>query len=179
MQKMLKSWAVATMCESVIKWMQARNRSGDREAALAHAAQGEASSNAAHEEGAAMDFIDGAIVLEENPCATFEAVTQAGYALRYRLDQSTGAFVDLLVQIVQGEAVVGEAEFTDDGSYAHCQNVEVDPRHRRKKLATAMYVFAESLFGRPLSNFWEGLPQSAAATKLWAQSNRPFGHHKR
>lgn len=45
-----------------------------------------------------MDFIDGVIVLEENPCATFEAVTQAGYTLRYRLDQSTGAFVDLLVR---------------------------------------------------------------------------------
>jgi len=54
--------------------------------------------------------------------------------------------------------------------------VRVEPTHQRRGLATAMYVFAENVFGKPLSNYWASEPhQSEAAKVMWANPNRPFG----
>jgi GNAT superfamily N-acetyltransferase len=123
-----------------------------------------------------MNLIDGDVVIEEDPCAAFERITAAGYRLRYRLEQDHGSFAELIVQAIKGEAVVGQADFIDDGSHAHCRDVAVDSKHRRKGLATAIYVFAEKLFGRGLTDFWADSPmRSPDAAKLWSHPKRPFG----
>lgn len=50
--------------------------------------------------------------------------------------------------------------------------VEVDPKHRRRHLATEMYVWAEALTGM---NFEPDEPHTPYAKALWSQSQRPFG----
>jgi hypothetical protein len=72
--------------------------------------------------------------------------------------------------------MIGEANFTDDGSFAFPQNVRVAPAYQRQGIATAIYVFAEKILEKPLYDFWADDPaQTSEAKALWAQPNRPFG----
>jgi ribosomal protein S18 acetylase RimI-like enzyme len=123
-----------------------------------------------------VEFEDGSTVINENPHPAFDRISGSGYRITYRVEQEVEPFKDLLVKVLHGGDVIAEADFTDDGLYAHCQNVRVHPRHQRQGIATAVYVYAEKVYGKRLRNFWGDDPkQTPAAKALWAQRNRPFG----
>lgn len=104
--------------------------------------------------------------------ASFEALRARGYEIFYDL-HSGGR---LSVEARLNSDVAGRAEFQAANGSAYCQNVEVEPAHQRRKIATAMYVFAERVLGAELEDFWGDEPdQTPAARALWAQPNRPFG----
>jgi len=48
----------------------------------------------------------------------------------------------------------------------------VHPKHQRKGLATAMYIYAEKMHGK---KFDQAALQTLAGKKLWSQPKRPFG----
>jgi GNAT superfamily N-acetyltransferase len=121
-------------------------------------------------------FEDGSAVVKGSPHSAFDKIVSRGYGITFRIEQEVEPFKDLLVRVLHGDQTVAEADFTDDGFEAYCQNVRVDPSHQRKGIATAVYVFAETVLGKPLSNFWgSDHKQTPEAKALWAQPNRPFG----
>jgi GNAT superfamily N-acetyltransferase len=121
-------------------------------------------------------FEDGSAIVKQSPHPAFDKILECGYRISFRIEQDVERFKDLLIEVLHGDNGVAEAEFTDDGASAYCQNVQVDPSHQRKGIATAIYVFAENVIGKPLYNFWGSDPkQTPAARALWAQPNRPFG----
>jgi hypothetical protein len=121
-------------------------------------------------------LIDGSAIIEQHPHVAFDKIIQQGYQITYRLEQEISVFQELVVSVVFEGKQVGYADFSNDGMFAHCQNVQVANRHKRRGIGTAMYVFAEKVFGRPLSPLWEGNENSAEAKALWSQPNRPFGN---
>lgn len=126
-------------------------------------------------------FKAGDEVMRLHPHSTFDKIRQLGFELRFRIEieEEFPDIKELLVEVRLNEEVIATAEFMDDAGekYAHCQNVKVNLECRRQGIATVMYVFAEKVFGRCLSNFWGDDPKQAPAAKaLWANSNRPFGH---
>lgn len=58
------------------------------------------------------------------------------------------------------------------GTKMMVSNVLVEPAHRRRGVASAMYQLAEKLSGKKLHPYPE---QKAPGKKLWAQPERPFG----
>jgi hypothetical protein len=64
--------------------------------------------------------------------------------------------------------------FPEDGDM-NVQEAEVHKDHRRKGIATHAYVLAEKKAGAKLFPQDHSGNQSHAATRLWAQKNRPFG----
>jgi GNAT superfamily N-acetyltransferase len=79
----------------------------------------------------------------------------------------------------QGETgPVASAEFGPYGARDEfkCREVFVDPAHRRRGLANAMYVEAERIGGGPLTPFADQKPEGVA---FWAQPGRPFGIRRR
>ena len=117
-------------------------------------------------------------LLASAPDAVFTRIAASGYTLVHRRSAgSKSALGDLVVQVLAADRIVAEADFSDDGFAAHCQNVRVEEGHRRRGLATGMYLLAERVFGKPLWDFWKGEGwQSDAAKAMWAQADRPFGH---
>jgi len=90
--------------------------------------------------------------------------------------------VNLNICVHTGKEQAGSATFivTDDLLMAYCETVEVFPKHRRKRIATGMYVFAEIVLDMCLTNHWANDPeQKKGARKLWAMENRPFGCDKK
>ncbi len=125
----------------------------------------------------ASPFEDGSNIIEHNPNSAFNKILCRNYRVFYHIERDLEPLTNLIVKVVYGEIIVGEADFTDDGSIAYCQNIEVHPDYRRQGVATAIYVFAEKVFGKPLIDFWQNdSAQSLEAKALWAQTNRPFGH---
>jgi GNAT superfamily N-acetyltransferase len=119
-------------------------------------------------------------LIQKHPHAAFERLNERGYKLLFEFDSDDGGktFTNLKVKAVDGDKLIGAADFTDDGDTIHCQNVLVEPRYRRQGIANAMYVLAEKAFGKLLTDFWAGWKseqQTAAAKAMWAQPNRPFG----
>ncbi|MBK5275871.1 MAG: N-acetyltransferase [Desulfuromonadales bacterium] len=100
-----------------------------------------------------------------------------GYQFRHKMENDDDFLQDLIVFVEYQKKDIAEAHFTDDGNSAYCQQVNIDENHQRKGIATAMYLYAETVLGRVLENFWDDDPeyQSPAARALWAQPNRPFG----
>jgi ribosomal protein S18 acetylase RimI-like enzyme len=123
-------------------------------------------------------FTSGNDLLREHPHAAFDRTYHWGYEVWYRIEskQECPSFRKLIVQVRLKDQVVAEADFADDGSAAHCQNVRVEPADQRRGIATAMYLFAEKVFGKSIRNHWAGdSAQTAAAKALWANPSRPFG----
>ncbi len=56
-----------------------------------------------------------------------------------------------------------------------CFNVEVEWGHRRRGLATTIYVLAERVTGRTMENALDGIDQTEDGRALWHQPERPFG----
>lgn len=128
---------------------------------------------------------DGAEVIAQHAHPCLERITQQGYRLLYRFEESPieiEGMRDLTIFTAQGGETVATADLTDDemARAFYVQNVSVQPAHRRRGLANAIYVFAEKLVGKTLYNFWTGdNHQSPEARALWAQPNRPFGPQPR
>ena len=120
---------------------------------------------------------DATPVLRRNPCAAFAKAAAAGYTFDYQLEDDETI---LAVFASLGEDVVGTAYFrmwANDGEdpALYCFNVEVELGHRRRGLATTMYVLAERVAGRALENILEGIDQTDDGYALWHQRGRPFG----
>jgi 8-oxo-dGTP pyrophosphatase MutT (NUDIX family)/GNAT superfamily N-acetyltransferase len=81
---------------------------------------------------------------------------------------------DLRISVTKDGEEVAHAHIANRKS-AHgfySRGISVDPEHRRKGLATAMYQYAEKLKNRKLR---KSDAQSDDAAALWSQPNRPFG----
>ena len=70
-----------------------------------------------------------------------------------------------------GDRVVGTAYFGYVGADLRAA-VQVDPKYRRRGVATAMYVWAEEIARDKLT---PDSPHTPYAEALWNQPNRPFG----
>lgn len=114
-----------------------------------------------------------------------ERITTRGYTILFEMvDDDSSNDPDefmikndmLFVTVTCGSEVVAEAEFSDDGETFFCENVRVQQAHRRKGIATAMYVKAEEVNHKTLENYWDGTDtQTEEARMLWENPNRPFG----
>lgn len=108
----------------------------------------------------------------------FGAFARGRYRVEYRPPQDECGHTDVRV-LLGGEQVAG-GDFSVDGPVAWCGNVAVVEGHRRRGLASAMYVFAEALLWKPLIDYWADVGpedwQSNDARALWVQPDRPFGH---
>lgn len=126
------------------------------------------------------EFARGDNVFEGNSHPAFEKIQGRGYSIWYRFDHDRSCLdlVHLTVQVWHGRQIIGEAEFTDDGSVAYCRVAVTDLNFRRQGIASAMYVFAEKAMNRILTNHWDGDSfQTDDAKALWTQPNRPFGNY--
>ncbi len=112
-----------------------------------------------------------------NLVAEVQASTKAqelGYALRFESGIGEMEPDRVLAFTRDDPQAVGELLFSASGAYLEDQDVQVDPAHQRRGIATAMYQQAEALTGKAfLSRLGEPLPYDAAA--LWANPDRPFG----
>src|SRR5437764_15038311 len=110
-------------------------------------------------------FINAGPVIAANPHPAFDRVLSLGYSLAYRRDPERSLRC-LVVQATHTGGVAAEADFGDDGFAVHCQNIAVGTAHRRRGLATAIYLLAESVCGKPIWNYWNGdewqSPEAAA-----------------
>ena len=122
-----------------------------------------------------MPFVSASQIIEQNPHSAFDRVS--GFVVVYELDEEIPGWFSLKVQVKQADRIIGWGEFTSDPDYAHSQNVAVDAEFRRRGIATAMYVLAEKVFGKPLTPLWDGNENSVDAKALWKQPKRPFGNH--
>ena len=114
-------------------------------------------------------------IIEDNPHEAFNKIYKNKYEILYSTHEDKFETI-LNAEVRFGDNIVANADFVISEGDLHCNNVRVDEEHRRKGICTALYVFAEKLFGRKIENFWKGDPiQSDAAKKLWNQPNRPFG----
>ncbi len=114
-------------------------------------------------------------IIEDNPHEAFNRIYKNNYEMFYSIHEDEFKTI-LKIEVRLGDSVVGKADFVRRKGDFHCDNVTVDEEHRRKGNATAIYVFAEILFGRKVENHWKGDSiQSDAAKQLWNQPNRPFG----
>ena len=82
---------------------------------------------------------------------------------------------NLDVRVLEDSVHIATANLTDSDGGTYCQNVEVASAHRRRGIATAIYVLAELIFQKPLCRYWTADQHSSAADAFWAQPNRPFG----
>lgn len=127
-------------------------------------------------------FLHAGPIIQRHPHPAFEKLTARGYDLWYQIEDEDrdeddrSPSIELLVEVRFGDRVIGKANFTDDGYCAYCQNVKTEPNFQRQGVATAIYVFAEAVLNRKLTNYWGDDPhQSADAKALWATLHRPFG----
>lgn len=126
-----------------------------------------------------VEYHDGAEILAQRPNPVFEPILKGGYRLVYAIEEDSPSIKDVHVLVRFGEQVVAEGLFhadEDDPLGIYCQNIRVEPEHRRQGLANGVCCFAERLLGRPMYNFWKNSPiQSRAARAMWDQPDRPFG----
>lgn len=92
-----------------------------------------------------------------------------GYTLS-TLDEDT-PYPEVLAHDKNGR-VVGNLLLRDERTHLFPSNVNVDPQHRRKGLATAMYQHAEERFGKKIK---PSDMQTSDGESLWSQPQRPFG----
>jgi GGDEF domain-containing protein/GNAT superfamily N-acetyltransferase len=95
-----------------------------------------------------------------------------GYTIEHEVS-SDGKSISVVAKL--GDQVVGNLDADHSEAYPgtlHPTMVRVAEAHRRKGLATAMYVRAEQILG---AKFHRGAYQSPEAKALWNQKNRPFG----
>ena len=99
-----------------------------------------------------------------------------GYEIYFNLDDS-GEFHQLDIEVKKNTEVVAEGFFVCERENFHGNDVEVNSDHRRKGIATAMYVTAEKIMGKTLVNYWDesGESQTEMGQVFWGQKNRPFG----
>jgi GNAT superfamily N-acetyltransferase len=103
-------------------------------------------------------------------------VEDAGYTLDGAFAEDALPARELFVDASYRGTRVGTAHFSDHGSYAFCQNIEIAEHHQKRGLGSAMYVLAEQLIGKQLQNVWANdTRQSQAAKALWDSASRPFG----
>lgn len=123
------------------------------------------------------DLQDGSAIIEQNPHPAIDKIINQGYNFKYRIEQAELS-KELMIKVVSGENAVAEANFTDQGSDTVIpQNIRVLESWRRQGIATAIYILAEKILGKPLCNFWSDDDKQAPEAKaLWAQPNRPFGN---
>ena len=122
------------------------------------------------------DFQSGAPLFALNPHPAFERLVRRGCAISFLIEQRFETFRELEISVTCDGAVIASANFSEDETGPYCQNCNVDPTYRRQGIATAVYIFAEIVFGRHLYDFWRGNSfQSKNAKALWSQPNRPFG----
>lgn len=114
-------------------------------------------------------------LIKSAPHAAFSRIAVLGYTLQH--EQFSQELVALIVSVFLADQRVANAEFANDERHAYCQNVNVEEGHQRRGLATAMYLLAELVLEKQLSNYWNGHPwQSVAAKAMWANPDRAFGH---
>jgi hypothetical protein len=124
-------------------------------------------------------FEDGSTVIGgDSDGLVFKPVLLRGYRIMYRIEKQLKASTKLVIMVMHRAKVVGCATFLDDGHNALPQDLQIEMPYRRQGIATAIYVFAEKVFAKPLTNLWEwgdDPEQSPEAKAFWAQPNRPFG----
>lgn len=127
-----------------------------------------------------MKWISASSVMSANECPAFTKVAGIGIDFEYQFDPHTRSIRDILIRAMHAGNVVAEANFTDDnGSHPPSlipQNVRVEAGFQRKGIATAIYVLAEKIIGKPLTGFWDEGEQTPDSRGLWAQPGRPFGN---
>lgn len=107
-----------------------------------------------------------------------DAIIQEGFEFWFEIDEEgyKGPRKDLIVRVQINDQPVAQATFVEASTEAHCDNVAIDEAFQRLGVGTALYIFAECVFGRPLSNFWGDCAyQSDSAKAFWANPNRLFG----
>lgn len=114
-----------------------------------------------------------------------QKVLRQGYALLYYLypeEEEAGVrFAELTVRAVDDadeRVAILNAKVIPEHQWIEVKNVEVDEGHRRKGIATALYVFAEALTGLPLRPSRDYSAMSFDAKAFWDQPDRPFGPKK-
>lgn len=128
---------------------------------------------------------DAQALINDNPRSDFQRAQGNGYSFWFH-----DTFDNLIIVAKLGNQEVASATFIRDFTNettldgirqvcreAHCDSVEVEEPHRRKRLANSLYILAGLILRVPLWNFWEDDQsyQSTAGAALWAQPNRPFG----
>jgi hypothetical protein len=97
----------------------------------------------------------------------------------YLIDKEDGAIPKVFRIIAidkKSNKPIAQADFAyyqEIGEYV-AWSVRVNPKQRRKGIATAIYQCAEQKLKETIYPFPGG--HSVAAQKFWAQPNRPFGH---
>jgi GNAT superfamily N-acetyltransferase len=120
-------------------------------------------------------------VLGDNPHIAVKRVFCHGYKIYFRREPNEFNQGPLYIEVRFNNVTIGKADFQDDTYSCHCDNIEVQEEHRRKGIATALYVLVELLYKESICNFWgndSSNIQTASARALWSQENRPFGHKK-
>ena len=103
-------------------------------------------------------------------------VYEKGYKIHYELEEDN-KYKKLDFEVYLGDKVVAEAFFVHSGDEFHCNGIEVFEEHRRKGIATSLYVSAEEILKCELSNIWTSSEsQTNMGDFLWQQPNRPFGN---
>ena len=76
--------------------------------------------------------------------------------------------------VLDAHGLVGHADFYHDypSNLLMCNDVFIDPAHRRRGLATALYLEAERISGKVLHPYTEQYPDGR---KMWLNPRRPFG----
>ncbi len=100
-------------------------------------------------------------------------VEQQGFRIRFqRYCERT---IDLRVEVTQENALVAWAEVTEDEHYLVCQDISVSCSFQRRGIGTAIFVVAETLFGKPLENLWSDIVSKSKIRGFWDRPDRPFG----
>jgi hypothetical protein len=122
-------------------------------------------------------YNDAEMLIQKHPHPAFDRVLGAGYRMEFRVgpDKYMPDEMSLDVRVLEGSAHVATANLTDSDGGTYCQNVEVASAHRRRGIATAIYVLAELIFEKTLFRYWTADQHSSAVDAFWAQPNRPFG----
>ena len=135
-------------------------------------------------------FQNGLDFIEKHQHSAFDRILGCGYGVRYYVERDEADDQEfnereeeprkvLLVNVLHWDYPIAEALFFDEGLNACCGMVKVDLAHQRRGIATAMFVLAEFVFGKPLSNpHANDRKRREAYQAFWTQPNRPFGNSR-
>lgn len=105
-----------------------------------------------------------------------DKIYKNGFTIFYKSDDIEG-YKRMDFEARLENEIVAQAFFVMSDEKLHCNDVEVSEDHRRKGIATSLYVAAENIFQMPVSNMWDGYEsQEKMGRALWKQPNRPFGN---
>jgi len=134
-------------------------------------------------------LIDGSGIIAANPHKDFAKITDCGYSIWFAVEQLTTVARTYTVSVRHQGADVATATFSEMEFNATIspQHIEVAVEHRRKGVATAVYLFVEIVADKILENLWDpdrstdrqssDLSQSLGARGMWAKKDRPFGKY--